>query len=109
MSVVAVWGIQNAEYDAGFCIFESNVYIVRIMETVILKLDMRSKSAKALKDLIMEMSKDNKGIKVEKSPYDPDFVKMVKKSAASKNRTEIDPKNVWASIEWPLPTWLKTT
>lgn len=70
-----------------------------MMEIVILKLDMRSKSAKVLKDLIIEMSKANKGITVEQSPYDPDFVKMVRKSAASKNRTEVDRENVWASIK----------
>ncbi len=69
------------------------------METIILKLDMRSKGAKLLKELIDEMSKTNKGIQVEKSPYDPEFVRMVKKSSGSKNRTEVDPKNLWASIE----------
>lgn len=69
------------------------------MKTIVLKLDMRSKSAKVLNELITEMSKTNKGITVEESPYDPEFVKMVKKAAASKNRTEIDPENLWASIK----------
>lgn len=69
------------------------------METIILTLDMRSKSAKLLKELITEMSKSSKGIKVEDSPYDPAFVKMVKKSAASKNRTIVDPDNLWESIK----------
>ncbi len=69
------------------------------METLILTLDTRSKAAKVLKELITEMSKNDKGIKVEESPYDSEFVEIVKKSAASKNRTEIDPENLWASIK----------
>lgn len=83
----------------GFCIFGLNEHPSNIMETLILKLDMRSKSAQVLKELITEMSRANKGIKLEKSPYDPEFVKMVKASSSSKNRTEIDPENVWASIQ----------
>ena len=69
------------------------------METLIITLDTRSKAAKVLKELITEMSKNDKGIKVEESPYDSEFVEIVKKSAASKNRTEIDPENLWASIK----------
>jgi hypothetical protein len=69
------------------------------MKTILLKLDMRSKSAKILDELITEMSKSNKGITIEESPYDPEFVKMVKNAAASRNRTEVDPKNIWASIK----------
>lgn len=61
---------------------------------------MRSKAAKALKELITEMSKNHKGIELEEeSPYDPKFVKMVKKAAASKKRTVVDPDNLWQSIK----------
>lgn len=33
-----------------------------------------------------------------KSPYDPEFVKMIKKSAESKNRTVVNPNDVWGSL-----------
>jgi hypothetical protein len=33
-----------------------------------------------------------------KSPYDPEFVKMIKKSTASKNRTVVNPNDVWGSL-----------
>jgi hypothetical protein len=32
------------------------------------------------------------------SPYDPDFVSMVKESAARGDAKEIDPKDVWGSL-----------
>ncbi|HWZ34629.1 MAG TPA: DUF2683 family protein [Mucilaginibacter sp.] len=37
-------------------------------------------------------------ISVETSPYDPDFVAMVKKAAKRGNYTEIDPNDVWGSL-----------
>ncbi len=37
-------------------------------------------------------------IAVETSPYDPDFVAMVKKAEARGNYTEIDPNDVWGSL-----------
>jgi len=38
-------------------------------------------------------------ISVETSPYDPDFVAMVKKAEKRGNFTEIDPNNVWGSLK----------
>ena len=32
------------------------------------------------------------------SPYDKNFVNKIQKVRKSKNRTEIDPKNIWESI-----------
>lgn len=37
-------------------------------------------------------------ISVETSPYDPDFVTMVKKAEKRGKYTEVDPKNVWGSL-----------
>ncbi|MDB5002458.1 MAG: hypothetical protein JWQ34_683 [Mucilaginibacter sp.] len=37
-------------------------------------------------------------INVETSSYDPDFVNMVKKAEKRGNYTEIDPKDVWGSL-----------
>jgi hypothetical protein len=32
------------------------------------------------------------------SPYDKNFINKIQKVRKSKNRTEIDPKNIWESI-----------
>ena len=46
--------------------------------------------------------KTNKEIKEkvdsDESPYNPEFVKMVLDSAKSKNRTVIDPNDIWGSL-----------
>ena len=43
-------------------------------------------------------SKKNVNMEVVESPYNPEFVKMVLKSAKSKNRTIIDPNDIWGSL-----------
>jgi hypothetical protein len=35
---------------------------------------------------------------VVETPYVPEFVAMVKKSAADKNRKEVNPASVWQSL-----------
>lgn len=37
-------------------------------------------------------------INVETSPYDPDFVTMVKKAEKRGNYKEVDPKDIWGSL-----------
>ncbi|RYU90254.1 hypothetical protein EWM62_12040 [Mucilaginibacter terrigena] len=37
-------------------------------------------------------------VSVETSPYDPEFVAIVKKASKSGNYTEVDPKDVWGSL-----------
>lgn len=61
---------------------------------------MRTKAGKAFKEMLDTVYSKQPGIEVveEKSPYNPEFVKMVKKSAASKNRTRVTSKNLWESI-----------
>lgn len=70
------------------------------MTTITIKINEKSKAGKTLKSLIEIFSKDNKDIEIisdEKSPYNPEFVAKIKKSAQDKG-IEIDPKNVWESI-----------
>ncbi len=49
---------------------------------------------------IIDKPNKEKGLSKPKteSPYDPEFVKMVKKSAASKKRYVIDTDDVWGSL-----------
>jgi hypothetical protein len=70
------------------------------MSTITLKINERSNMGKALLELIRTTAKESKAVEIieEKSPYKPEFVKMVKKAAASKNRTRINPSNVWESL-----------
>jgi hypothetical protein len=37
-------------------------------------------------------------ISVETSPYDPDFVTMIKKAEKRGNYKDIDPDNIWGSL-----------
>jgi hypothetical protein len=69
------------------------------MATLTIKINERSKAGKLLRDFL-DLISDKPGVEIveEKSPYDPEFVKMVKKSAASKNRTVIDTNDVWGSL-----------
>jgi hypothetical protein len=69
------------------------------MATLTIKINERSKAGKLLRDFL-ELISDKPGVEIveEKSPYDPEFVKMIKKSAASKNRTVIDTNDVWGSL-----------
>lgn len=69
------------------------------MATLTIKINERSKAGKLLRDFL-DLISDKPGVEIveEKSPYDSEFVKMVKKSAASKNRTVIDTNDVWGSL-----------
>lgn len=70
------------------------------MSTITIKLNEKTKAGKSLHDIIDLFAKQP-GVEIieEKSPYNPEFVKMVKKSAASKKRYRIDDVNdLWASL-----------
>lgn len=69
------------------------------MTTLTLKINEKSKAGIALMSFLSIVSKQA-GVEVveEKSSYNPEFVKMVKDAAKSKNRTPIDPQNIWESI-----------
>ena len=70
------------------------------MATITLKIDGKSKAGKTLKELIAIFSKEP-GVEIvnEKSPYDPEFVKMIKKSSGSKKRYKVENVDeLWASL-----------
>ena len=68
------------------------------MTTITLKINERTKAGKALLSLLDFFTKDSKGVEVVELPYDPEFVAMVKKSAAAKKRKEVNPDDVWGSL-----------
>lgn len=70
------------------------------MTTITLKINNRSKAGKALEALLHVLA-GQPGVEIvkEKSPYNPEFVKMIKESAASKKRIEVKNVNdLWASL-----------
>lgn len=48
------------------------------MTTITLKINERTKAGKALLSLLEFFTKESKGVKMVESPYDPEFVAMVK-------------------------------
>lgn len=66
------------------------------METIIIQAE--PKKMKALKSFLKAFSIPFEVKKTKESPYDPDFVSMVKESAARGDSKEIDPKDVWGSL-----------
>jgi hypothetical protein len=70
------------------------------MATVTIKINEKSQAGKTFLELVKFFHSKKNAIEIieEKSPYNPEFVKMVKSAAKSKNRTRINPKNVWESI-----------
>ena len=77
------------------------------MTTITLKINDKSTAGKTFlaflktfvaKEKAVEIVDAPKVVEKEKSPYNPDFVKMVNRAEKSKNRTEIDPNNVWESL-----------
>lgn len=67
------------------------------METIIIHTE--PKKMKALKSFLKAFSIPFEVKRTKDSPYDPDFVSMVKESAANPDGRYIDPKKIWESIE----------
>lgn len=75
---------------------------------ITLKINKRTKAGRAFLAMLDVFVKDSKGVEVvssdsqvsePESPYDPEFVKMVKESAASKERYEVkDVNDLWESL-----------
>jgi hypothetical protein len=73
-----------------------------------IKINERTKTGKAFMAMLETFFKgvdgieiietDSEKIKKEESPYNPEFVDMVLKSAKSKKSTEINPNDVWGSL-----------
>ena len=79
------------------------------MTTITIKINEKSKKGKAFlefartffaneKDVIVTESKDEK-VRVEESPYNPEFVKMVLEADKRGNYTTLDPTDIWGSLE----------
>jgi len=71
------------------------------MATITLKINERTGKGKIFMQFLKEFIKDEKSVEIieEKSPYNPEFVKMVKKSAASKKRYQVDNVDeLWESL-----------
>jgi hypothetical protein len=62
------------------------------MATITLKINERTGKGKVFMQFLKEFLKDDKSVEIieEKSPYNPEFVKMVKKSASTKKRYQVD-------------------
>lgn len=71
------------------------------MATITLKINERTGKGKIFMQFLKEFIKDEKSVEIieEQSPYNPQFVKMVKKSAASKKRYQVDNVDeLWESL-----------
>lgn len=73
--------------------------------TISLKINKNSKEGKAFLKLAKNSLSDHHEVNIvsselddDESPYNPEFVKMVLDAAKSKNRTTIDPKDIWGSL-----------
>lgn len=73
--------------------------------TISLKINKNSKKGKAFMELAQNSLSENEEVNIissdiedDESPYNPEFVKMVLDAAKSKNRTTIDPKDIWGSL-----------
>ncbi|MCO5259028.1 MAG: hypothetical protein M9916_02680 [Crocinitomicaceae bacterium] len=68
------------------------------METI--KINPRSKAGKAL-EAILQILAGQPGVEImeNKSPYNPEFVKKIKRAEKRGDFIEVNPKDVWASIK----------
>jgi hypothetical protein len=69
------------------------------MATITLKINERTKAGQAFIEFVNQFVLTNKAVEVveEKSPYDPEFVKKIKKAQKQKG-TIIDTNDVWGSL-----------
>jgi hypothetical protein len=78
------------------------------MTTLTIEINQKSNKGKAFMALNREFFEEGKDVKLvdsndkalldEVSPYNPEFVKMVLDAQKSKNRTTIDPNDIWGSL-----------
>lgn len=76
---------------------ELNAEAIKAIEDVEKGKTTKEKNTKELFDNL-GVSENIDELNNEKESYNPAFVKMVKKAAASKNRTRVTSKNLWESI-----------
>ena len=71
------------------------------MATITLKINEKTTAGKAIKKMLLALvtMPEVEIIKEEKEEYyNPEFVKMIKKSAASKKRYKVDTDDIWGSL-----------
>ena len=73
------------------------------MTTITLKINEKSKKGKAFLFLVRVFSENSKEIVLieeeDKSPYDPEFVKKIKKASTEKGRLVESAEDLWESIK----------
>ena len=73
------------------------------MTTITLKINEKSKKGKAFIEMARVFSENSKEIVLieeeDKSPYDPDFVKKIKKASTEKGRLVESAEDLWESIK----------
>ena len=67
---------------------------------ITIKIDKSSKQAKAFYEYLKTLPfvEIESSEKEAESPYDPEFVAKILKSAGSKKRTVVNPNDVWGSL-----------
>ncbi len=71
------------------------------MTTIILKINDKSTAGRTFLAFLRTFVAKEKAVEIveePKSPYNPEFIEMVNKAEKSKNRTEINPDDVWGSL-----------
>jgi hypothetical protein len=73
------------------------------MTTITLKINENSKKGKAFLEMVRVFSENSKEIvlieETDKSPYDPEFVKKIKKASTEKGRLMESAEDLWESIK----------
>ena len=73
------------------------------MTTITLKINDQSKKGKAFLEMARVFSENSKEIVLieeeDKSPYDPEFVKKIKKASTEKGRLVESAEDLWESIK----------
>jgi DICT domain-containing protein len=73
------------------------------MTTLTIKINENSKKGKAFLEMARAFFTDSKEIEIieenEKSPYNPEFVKKIKKASKEKGRTMVTAADLWESIK----------
>ena len=71
------------------------------MTTITLKINDKSTAGRTFLAFLRTFVAKEKAVEIveePKSPYNPEFVEMVNRAEKSKNRTEINPDDVWGSL-----------
>lgn len=69
------------------------------METITLKINTKTKKGIAFMEFLKQFLKDDKTVEIveEKSPYDPEFVKKIRRAEKQKGIV-INTEDVWGSL-----------